>query len=70
MLMSFLDPDLHRGVKFVFFICFETDLAIFGSFGCFDTDSKHRNEPKNLFFGLAKQTENQPKQMEFRFVLV
>jgi hypothetical protein len=31
-------------------------------FGCFDMDPKHRNEPK--------QTENQPKQIEFRFVSV
>jgi hypothetical protein len=33
-------------------------------------DSKHRNKPKKLFIGFAKQTEKQPKQVEFRFVLV
>jgi hypothetical protein len=35
-------------------------------FGCFDTCSKHRNKPKNIFFGLTKQTEKQPKQIVFR----
>jgi hypothetical protein len=25
---SVLDPDLHGGVKFVFFICFKTDLVV------------------------------------------
>jgi hypothetical protein len=35
-------------------------------FGCFE----HRNKPKKIAFGFAKQTENQPKQIEFRFVSV
>jgi hypothetical protein len=39
-------------------------------FGCFDTGPKHRNKPKNKFFGFVKQTEKQPKQIEFRFVSV
>jgi hypothetical protein len=39
-------------------------------FGCFDTSPKHRNKPKKMFFGFAKQTEKQPKQIEFRFVSV
>ncbi len=43
-------------------------------FGCFDTGPKHRNKLKQTeknFFGFAKkQTEKQPKQIEFRFVLV
>ncbi len=40
-------------------------------FGCFDTVPKQRNKLKKLFFGFAKtQTEKQPKQIEFRFVLV
>ncbi len=30
----------------------------------------NRNKPKKMFFGFAKQTEKQPKQTEFRFVLV
>jgi hypothetical protein len=41
--------------------------------GCFDTGPKHRNKPKQtekMFFGFAKQTEKQPKQIEFRFVSV
>ncbi len=43
-------------------------------FGCFDTCLKHRNKPKQTkknFFGFVqKQTEKQPKQIEFRFVSV
>jgi hypothetical protein len=39
-------------------------------FGGFDTGPKHRNKAKKKFFGFAKQTEKQPKQIEFRFVLV
>jgi hypothetical protein len=39
-------------------------------FGCFDTGPKQRNKPKKMFFGFAKQTEKQPKQIEFRFVSV
>jgi hypothetical protein len=39
-------------------------------FGCFYTGPKHRNKPKKKFFGFAKQTEKQPKQIEFRFILV
>ncbi len=30
----------------------------------------NRNQPKKMFFGFAKQTEKQPKQIEFRFVTV
>jgi hypothetical protein len=39
-------------------------------FGCFDTGPKHQNKPKKMFLGFAKQTEKQPKQIEFWFVLV
>ncbi len=39
-------------------------------FGCFDTGPKHRNKLKKMFFGFAKQTEKQPKQIAFRFVSV
>jgi hypothetical protein len=42
-------------------------------FGCFDTCPKHQNKPKQtekFFFGFAKQTEKQPKQIEFWFVSV
>jgi hypothetical protein len=31
---------------------------------------KHRNKPKKMFFGFAKQTEKQSKKIEFRFVSV
>jgi hypothetical protein len=30
----------------------------------------NRNNPKKMFFGFAKQTEKQPKQIEFQFVSV
>jgi hypothetical protein len=36
-------------------------------FGCFHTDSK---QTEKFIFGFAKETENQPKQIEFRFVSV
>jgi hypothetical protein len=43
-------------------------------FGCFDTGPKHQNKPKQTkekILGFAeKQTEKQPKQIEFRFVSV
>jgi hypothetical protein len=42
-------------------------------FGCFETGPKHRNKPKQtekIVIGFAKQTENEPKQIEFRFVSV
>jgi hypothetical protein len=49
-----------------FFDFFRNWSVSFGSFGCFDSDSKHRNERnRELSFGFAKQTENQPKQMSF-----
>jgi hypothetical protein len=55
----------------------ENVLVLFGlfqqssvCFGCFDTSPKHQNKPKKCFFSFAKQTEKQPKQIEFRFVSV
>ncbi len=43
----------------------------FVCFGCFDIGPKHRNKPEKKFVGFAKkQTEKQPKQIEFRFVSV
>jgi hypothetical protein len=39
-------------------------------FGCFETDPKHRNKPKKCFISFTKQTQNQPTQIEFRFVSV
>ncbi len=42
-------------------------------FGCFDTRPKHQNKPKQtetIFWGFAKQTKKQPKQIRFPFVSV
>ncbi len=40
-------------------------------FSCFNTGLKHRNKPSKKFGSFAKkQTEKQPKQIEFWFVLV
>jgi hypothetical protein len=39
-------------------------------YGCFDVGSKHRNKLNFFVFGFMKQTETQPKQILFRFVLV
>jgi len=39
-------------------------------FGCFDIVSKRRNNPKYFGFGFTKQTETNPKQLLFWFVLV
>jgi hypothetical protein len=55
---------------FVFFGLFRNRSVCFG---CFDIDPKHRNDrnkPKKYFIGFAKQTEKQPKQVEFRFVSI
>jgi hypothetical protein len=44
-----------------------------GIFGCFDTGPKHRNKTKQTeknVFDFVKQTKEQPKQIEFRFVSV
>jgi len=53
-----------------FLVCFGLFRNRYVYFGCFDTCSKHRNKPKKLFFGFVKQTETQPKQIEFRFFSV
>jgi hypothetical protein len=37
-------------------------------FGCFDTSPKHQNKPKKNVLGFSKETEKQPKQIEFQFV--
>jgi hypothetical protein len=37
---------------------------------CFDSGPKHQNKAKKFFWGFAKQTEKQPKRIEFRCVLV
>ncbi len=53
-----------------FVVCFVFFRNRFVCFGCFDTCSKHRNKPKNIFFSFMKQTEKQPKQIVFRFFSV
>ncbi len=55
------------GIFLVYFGLFRENSVCFS---CFDTGPKHRNKPKKKFFGFAKQTEKQPKQIEFRFVSV
>jgi hypothetical protein len=60
--------------RYVFFRFFLYFFGLFRNrcvcFGCFETDPKHRNKPKKCFISFAKQTEKQPKQIEFRFVSV
>ncbi len=54
----------------IYSVCFGLFRENSVCFGCFDTDPKHRNKPKKtkkMFFGFAKQTEKQLKQIEFRF---
>jgi hypothetical protein len=50
-------------------ICYNINLFRQSSvcFGCFNTSPKHRNKLKKMFFGFAKQTKKQPKQIVFRF---
>jgi hypothetical protein len=57
-------------VSYVFFRFFGLFRNRSVCFGCFETGSKHRNKPKKIVIGFAKQTENEPKQIEFRFVSV
>ncbi len=60
------------GTQFTNFFCLFWFFSkqFFYCFGCFDTCSKHRNKPKNSFFGFTKQTEKQPKEIVFRFFSV
>jgi hypothetical protein len=57
-------------VKKIFSLFFGLFRNRYVYFGCIDTCSKHRNKPKNIFFGFVKQTEKQPKQIDFRFFSV
>ncbi len=54
----------------IFLVCFGLFRENSVCFGFFDTGPKHRNKPKKMFFGFTKQTEKQPKKIEFRFVSV
>jgi hypothetical protein len=65
-----LIDNVFWGILLVYFGLFRENSVCFG---CFDTGPKHRNKLKQTekkFFGFAKQTEKQPKQIEFRFVSV
>jgi hypothetical protein len=67
--LSLGHPNRERFLE-TFSVCFEKSSVCFC---CFDTGPKHRNQPKQTkekFFGFAKQTEKQPKQIEFQFVSV
>jgi hypothetical protein len=55
---------------FYFFGLFRSSCVCYG---CFEMDPKHRNkpnQPEKIVISFANQTENQPKQFEFRFVSV
>jgi hypothetical protein len=66
------NPNSRKFVKISTFLISHTLSSI--CFVCFDTGPKHRNKQKQTekkFVGFAKkQTEKQPKQIEFRFVSV
>jgi hypothetical protein len=61
---------IYRTNHLFYFVYFGLFLNRSVCFGCLDIDPKHRNKPKKYFIGFAKQTEKQPKQVEFRFVSV
>ncbi len=65
----FKDP-LMENVWDFFSVCFGLLRENSVCFGCFDTGPKQWNKSKKKFFGFAKQTEKQPKQIEIRFVSV
>jgi hypothetical protein len=65
-----LIDNVFLGIFLVYFGLFWENSVCFG---CFDTGPKHRNKPiqtEKKFSGFVKQTEKQPKQIEFRFVSV
>jgi hypothetical protein len=51
-------------------VCFETDLFVSVVSKRVRNTETNRNKPKKIVIGFAKQTENEPKQIEFRFVSV
>jgi hypothetical protein len=51
-------------------VCFETDLFVLVVSKWVRNIETNRNKPKKFIIGFAKQTENEPKQIEFRFVSV
>jgi hypothetical protein len=69
---QFRRPPNRQGFLEIFSVCFGLFQEYSVFFGCFDSDPKHRNKPKQkkMYFGFEKQTKKQPKQIEFRFVSV
>jgi hypothetical protein len=55
---------------YLFSVCFETDLFVSVVSIWIRNTETNRNKPKKECISFAKQTENQPKQVEFRFVSV
>jgi hypothetical protein len=51
---------------FGFSVCFETDLFV----SVFSKRVRNTETNQKIVIGFAKQTENEPKQIEFRFVSV
>jgi hypothetical protein len=63
----FEDPLIEKVFgRFFWFVSF--CIHSYVCFVCFDSGPKNRNKPKKMFFDFTKQTEKQPKQIEFRFV--
>jgi hypothetical protein len=54
----------------LFSVCFETDMFVSVVSKQARNTETNRNKPKKYIFGFAKQTEKQPKQIEFRFLSV
>jgi hypothetical protein len=69
----FEDPLIENVFRRFFWfvsVCFDKVLFVsVVSIQVRNTES-NRNKPKKMYFGFAKQTEKQPKQIEFRFVSV
>jgi hypothetical protein len=67
------EDSLKENVSWRFFrfvsVCFVKILFVSVLIPVRNTET-NQNKPKKMFFGFVKQTEKQPKQIEFRFVLV
>jgi hypothetical protein len=66
---GFMDP-LIENVFWSFFQFVLTKLFVSVVSIPVQNTETNQNKPKKMFFGFAKQTEKQPKQIEFRFVSV
>jgi hypothetical protein len=69
---AFLQFEKENFLLYFFFfsVCFETDMFVSVFSKQVRNTEANRNKPKKIVCGFAKQTENQAKQIEFRFVLV